>query len=96
MVEERKRRFWQIHLSTAIFMMVLSGAIVGLIVKQYLYIDPQRVADPRDYQYAVAVRFENTVLLAIFLTPLLAIGTILFEFYMRRRDRRIMNESTHL
>jgi len=30
MTEKPKRKFWQVHLSTAIFMMVIAGAAIGL------------------------------------------------------------------
>ena len=90
MIEKPKRKFWQIHLSTAVLLMVLAGGLMGIICHYHFKNFPRRelVHDESDYLQWLVEHYVELALAIIGSIVLLATTAIVSESLLRRREAR--------
>ena len=84
-----KRKFWQLHLSTAVVLMLVASVIVGALTK---YANaPIHVYDSADKSAIGQARVEiaaEILILSIIAIPLLFLIAFVSEYLIRHREGR--------
>jgi hypothetical protein len=88
--DKPKRKFWQLHLSTAVVLMILAGGLLGIICHCYFKYLPRRelIHGESEYLQGLIEHYVELALGIIGSIALLAVTAIVSESLIRRHEAR--------